>query len=85
MHRDTGERVAIKIFGDSRSETIHAACAEFVCAMRSAGSGALPYTEVAFLHGKPALVMELGESSLDAWIKVRLSACCLHSTVHLGD
>ena len=66
----TGANVAIKVFSDNKSETIHAACAEFVCAMRSAGASALAYHELAFLRGKPALVMELGERCLDSWIRV---------------
>jgi Protein kinase domain len=69
QHIITDEVVAIKVFLDSKSETIHAACAEFVCAMRSAGPSALQYHELAFLKGKPALVMELGEQCLDKWIR----------------
>ena len=70
-HIITDDLVAIKVFTDSRSETIHAACAEFVCAMRSASPSALQYFELAFLKGKPALVMELGQQALEDWIKVR--------------
>jgi Protein kinase domain len=70
-HIITGDVVAIKVFSDCRAETVHAACAEFVCAMRSAGPSALQYHELAFLNGKPALVMELGEQCLDKWIKGR--------------
>ena len=71
-HIITDNQVAIKVFTDSRSETIHAACAEFVCAMRSASPSALQYFELAFLKGKPALVMELGEQALEDWIKARM-------------
>lgn len=70
-HVASDEEVAIKVFTDSRSDTIHAACTEFVCAIRSAGPGALEYKELAFYKGKPALVMELGVQSLDAFIRVR--------------
>jgi serine/threonine protein kinase len=69
-HVTSGEIVAIKVFTDSKPETIHAACTEFVCAMRSAGPSALRYQELAFLKGRPALIMELGVQCLDAWIKV---------------
>jgi serine/threonine protein kinase len=71
-HQVYGHDVAIKIFSDSRSETIHAACTEFVCATRSAGPGALEYMECAFYQQRPALVMELGVQGLDGFIKVRL-------------
>ena len=70
MHVASDGEVAIKIFTDSRSDTIHAACTEFVCAMRSAGPSALDYKELAFYKGKPALVMELGVQSLDVFIRV---------------
>ena len=71
-HRLTEEVVAIKIFLSTGSEAIHAAATEFVCAMRSSSPHALQYRTLAFIDGKPALVMELAEVALDGWIQVRL-------------
>lgn len=66
----TDEEVAIKVFKDATSAGIHAAATEYLCATRSAGPCALEYHSVAFMNGKPALVMDLASTSLDVWIKV---------------
>ena len=74
----TDEEVAIKVFKDATSAGTHAAATEYLCAMRAAGAYALEYHSVAFMNGKPALVMDLASMSLDKWIKVLLyyRACC---------
>lgn len=64
------EEVAIKVFKDATSAGTHAAATEYLCAMRAAGHAALEYHSIAFMNGKPALVMDLALMSLDKWIKV---------------
>lgn len=76
-HRLTEEVAAIKVFLSTGSDAIHAAATEFVCAMRSSSPHALEYRTLAFIDGKPALVMEMAEVALDDWIQVHL----LHQSV----
>lgn len=71
----TGERVAIKVFKESGSLALHQAATEYVCATRAAGPYALEYHSLAFMNGKPAIVMELANMSLDKYIKVSSSWC----------
>jgi hypothetical protein len=71
-HGLTGDVVAIKIFTSSDSSAMHAAATEYICAIRSAGPSTLEYRALAFMDGKPAIVMELCYQALDAWIKARL-------------
>lgn len=69
----TDEDVAIKVFKDATRAGTHAAATEYLCAMRAASPCALEYHSVAFMNGKPALVMDLASMSLDKWIKVLLA------------
>eukprot|EP00892_Ulva_mutabilis_P006173 jgi/Ulvmu1/3928/UM018_0151.1 len=70
-HRLTEEVAAIKMFLSTGSDAIHAAATEFVCAMRSSSPHSLEYRTLAFMDGKPALVMEMAAIALDAWIQER--------------